>query len=85
MENLSQVKVGNNVNLPKREQLNIFAHEGEGILKRIQNELGDYNRWGTLEYSTAIHAIGKYISDVNLKVVSVMRYHWNGEKRELII
>ena len=40
--------------------------------------------WG--EYDTVPSlSICELISDVNLKVVSVMRYHWNGEKRELII
>lgn len=40
--------------------------------------------WG--EYDTVPSlSICELISDVNLKVVSVMRYHWNGEKRELVI
>jgi len=65
MKTLTQIEVGNTVNLPKREQLNIFAHDGEGILNRIRNEC-NYNEWGTLESSTAIRAIGTYISDVNL-------------------
>lgn len=40
--------------------------------------------WG--EYDTVPSlSICELISDVNLKVVSVMRYHWNGVKRELII
>ena len=40
--------------------------------------------WG--EYETVPDlAICELISDVNNKVVSVIRYHWNGNKRELII
>ena len=40
--------------------------------------------WG--EYDTVPNlAICELISDVNTKIVSVMRYHWNGKKRELII
>ena len=40
--------------------------------------------WG--EYDTVPNlAICELISDVNSKIVSVMRYHWNGKKRELII
>ena len=64
--------------LPSRPQLNMFAHEGEGILNRIQNELGKYNKWSTLENTTAIHAIGRYISDVNLNTED--RIYRNVEK-----
>ena len=40
--------------------------------------------WG--EYDTVQSlAICELISDVNNKVVSVIRYHWNGKKRELVI
>lgn len=40
--------------------------------------------WG--EYDTVPSlSICELISDVNQKLVSVMRYHWNGKKRELII
>ena len=40
--------------------------------------------WG--EYDTVPSlSICELISDVNQKVVSIMRYHWNGKKRELII
>ena len=40
--------------------------------------------WG--EYNTVPSlAICELISDANHKIVSVMRYHWNGRKRELII
>ncbi len=39
--------------------------------------------WG--EYETVPDlAICELISDVNTKVVSVIRYHWNGTKRELV-
>ena len=40
--------------------------------------------WG--EYDTVPSlAISELISDVNNKVVSVIRYYWNGKKRELVI
>lgn len=40
--------------------------------------------WG--EYDTVPNlSICELISDVNNKVVSVMRYHWDGKKRELVI
>lgn len=40
--------------------------------------------WG--EYDTVPNlSICELISDVNNKVVSIMRYHWNGKKRELVI
>lgn len=40
--------------------------------------------WG--EYDTVPSlSICELISDVNQKIVSVMRYHWNGKKRELVI
>ena len=40
--------------------------------------------WG--EYDTVPSlSICELISDVNRKVVSVMRYHWNGKKRELLV
>ncbi len=40
--------------------------------------------WG--EYDTVPSlSICELISDVNQKVVSIMRYHWNGKKRELIL
>ena len=40
--------------------------------------------WG--EYDTVPSlSICELVSDVNNKVVSVMRYHWNGKKRELML
>lgn len=40
--------------------------------------------WG--EYDTVPSlSICELISDVNQRIVSVMRYHWNGEKRELVL
>lgn len=40
--------------------------------------------WG--EYDTVPSlSICELISDVNRKVVSVMRYHWNGKKREFLV
>lgn len=40
--------------------------------------------WG--EYDTVPSlSICELISDVNQKIVSVMRYHWNGKRRELVI
>ena len=40
--------------------------------------------WG--EYDTVPSlSISEFISDVNKKVVSIVRYNWNGKKRELIM
>jgi len=40
--------------------------------------------WGEYETVPSL-SICELISDVNNKVVSVMRYHWDGKKRELIL
>ena len=40
--------------------------------------------WG--EYDTVPNlSICELISDVNNRIVSIMRYHWNGKKRELVV
>lgn len=56
------------------------------ILTQLQLEyvINSQVLWG--EYDTVPSlSICELISDVNNKIVSVMRYHWNGKKRELII